>query len=792
MKNYIITEAVFFISMPRTNNSTISQYLSKKRLDLKELLIMLVGILSSYLTAAQHYKLPVHEKLFTDNEISKVYITIHPDSLSLLYTDVTGGYNFPVKVKFISTEITDSVSNVGMGLRGNTSLFAQKKSFQLTFNAHVDSQKFYGLEKMNLIGQHNDPAIIRTKLTWDLFHSFGVPAPRSNYVEVYINGDYYGLYMNVEHIDDEFCESRFTNDDGNLYKCYWGTSLQYISDNPNDYKFELNGHRSYELKNNKQADDYSDLANLINILNNTPLNELPCELEKVFNVHNYLKCMAIEILAGHWDNYIYNINNYYLYHNTETNMFEYIPYDVDNTWGIDWLGVNWTSANMYQFKPSGQERPLYDRILLIPEYKDLFSHYMNTIANSSYMSTTIFNRIQSIKTMITPAAEADTFRTLDYGFTISDFNNSFTQSLGGHVAHGIIPYIQQRVQNINLQLQLNNIAPEIFYPIAHYPRPTDSLFFQCKVNDDVQVTYVQMIYTLNGGGTNTLELFDDGLHFDGAAGDRVFGNVLIVVTANTQIQYSFVASDNVNQISTLPKCGTYTYQFKPVVPSVVINEFMADNSSVIYDEYGNADDWIELYNKGTVAVPLGKMFLSDNAEFRNKWPLPDFVLAPNSYVLVWCDKDGYQGDFHTNFKLDKSGGTLILSDNYSNSMAITDYVTYSQQLTNNSYSRIPNGSGDFIIQAATPIYNNELVSVNEITPQDISFYPNPANDYCYLSNEIQAEHIQILDAYGRTVLSQILNNNKKIQLSQLPSGIYQVQFLADYSIQKQLPLIIIH
>lgn len=760
-------------------------------LPMKPLITILFLLLMASLTKAQHYSFPAHEKLFTDTEVPKVYITIHPDSLALLYDNVLGNYNFPVKVKFSSSTIQDSISNIGMGLRGNTSLYAQKKSFQLTFDAHVPGQKFYGLEKMNLIGQHNDPAIIRTKMTWDLFSSFGIPCPRSNHVEVYINGNYYGLYMNVEHIDDEFCQSRFRNDDGNLYKCYWGTSLAYIGTSPNDYKFEINGRRAYELKNNKQDDDYTDLYQFINVLNNTPINQLACELENVFNVHNYLKCMAIEILAGHWDNYIYNINNYFLYHNTETGKFEYIPYDVDNTWGIDWLGVNWTTQNMYQFKPNGAERPLYDRILQVPEYKNLFSHYMNVIANSTYMSADIFTRIQNIKTMITPSAQADIYRTLDYGFTMNDFNNSYTQALGGHVAHGIIPYIQQRVQTINQQLQLNNINPEIFYPILNYPRPTDSLFFQCKVNDDVQVTEVLMNYSLNSGSTNTLPLYDDGLHFDGNAGDRVYGSVLIIAVPQTLIQYSFSATDNTAQNSILPKCSAYSYLHKPLVPSLVINEFMADNTSALFDEYGEANDWIELYNRSTGAVPLNKMFLSDNDAFRNKWPLPDYVLQPDSYVLVWCDKDGYQGDWHANFKINKSNGSLILSDAYQNDMAIIDYVTYAQQLTNKAYARIPNGTGNFIIQNATPLYNNELVSVREITTPEEKLYPNPAGDFVMWSASQTPQQVNITNTYGQLLFSTHDLQSNKIPLQALPSGLYHVRFIYNDTLSQTLPLIII-
>jgi hypothetical protein len=364
--------------------------------------------------------------------------------------------------------------------------------------------------------------------------------------------------------------------------------------------------------------------------------------------------------------------------------------------------------------------------------------------------------------------------------------------LGGHVAHGIIPYIQQRVQSINQQLQLDNISPEIFYPILSYPRPTDSLFFQCKVNDDVQVTNVKLKYTLNGGPLIEADLYDDGLHFDGNAGDRVFGNTVIVNTSNTQIEYSFSATDNTGQTSLLPACGSYSYYHKPAVPPIVINEFMADNTSALYDEYGEANDWIELYNKGNVPVQLSNMFLSDDTEFRNKWPLPDYLLAPDAYVLVWCDKDGYQGDFHANFKLSKSSGVLILSDKYANSMAITDYITYAQQITNKSYSRIPNGTGGFIIQSATPLYNNELVHVADYALHQLIVYPNPADDYCIINTDYQSTQIRLIDMSGRVVFAQSFNQNNQLHLSHIPAGTYQLLISKNESTLKQIPLIIIH
>lgn len=50
-----------------------------------------------------------------------------------------------------------------------------------------------------------------------------------------------------------------------------------------------------------------------------------------------------------------------------------------------------------------------------------------------------------------------------------------------------------------------------------------------------------------------------------------------------------------------------------------INEFMADNDTIAADEYGEYDDWIEIYNSNSAAVDLGGMYLTDDIEAPTKW-----------------------------------------------------------------------------------------------------------------------------------------------------------------------------
>ena len=75
-------------------------------------------------------------------------------------------------------------------MRGNTSRTSHKKSFKLDFNHFVPGRDFYGVEKINLNGEHNDVSIIRSKFSWDIFESIEMVAPRANHIEVYIHDEY--------------------------------------------------------------------------------------------------------------------------------------------------------------------------------------------------------------------------------------------------------------------------------------------------------------------------------------------------------------------------------------------------------------------------------------------------------------------------------------------------------------------------------------------------------------------------------------------------------------------------
>ena len=84
----------------------------------------------------------------------------------------------------------------------------------------------------------------------------------------------------------------------------------------------------------------------------------------------------------------------------------------------------------------------------------------------------------------------------------------------------------------------------------------------------------------------------------------------------------------------------FTTLYSILSAQVHINELMSSNSSVIYDEFGESSDWIELYNGGSNPVDIGGYGLSDDVDDLYKWTFPSVTINPNSHLLIFASGVG--------------------------------------------------------------------------------------------------------------------------------------------------------
>ncbi len=743
----------------------------------KKYFLLFILTIFSYNFSYAQANFPEDGPLFRDDMVPRIDIHINPDTLDWLYDHVYSNTEFRAQFVFSTDDLQDTINEIGFRLRGNTSREAQKKSFRISFNTYESGREYYGLEKMNLNGEHNDPSIIRSKTAWDLIRKFGIPAPRVNHVQVYINGNYYGLYINVEHIDEEFIDLRFKNKDGNLYKCLWPADLDYRGSSGEDYKHENGDRRVYDLKTNKVADNYSDLALYIDQLNNLPSETFQCEIENTFNVYDYLRVIAMDVFIGNWDGPIYNKNNFYLYHNTKTKRMEYIPYDLDNTFGIDWMNIDWGNRNIYHWYKQGEPRPIYTKMMDNSELRSIYSQYMNELLQDNITGSVLENRILEIKEMIAPYVENDPYYPLDYGFTIQDFHNSYQSAWGDHVAYGILPYLQIR-RNSAIQ-QLEDFQSQAVINHIRYKVKNDAQDLRIRAYVREECNSIVLWYTENDGSEQQLQMYDDGEHNDIEAGDGVYANTLANIPLNTLIKYQ-IKAENSNAVISLAPCQAIEYYYRESEkPALMVNEFMASNQSIIADEYGDYGDWIEVFNADAEEVFLGDKYLSDNISDPNKWQMPNMSLASGDFALFWADAETGKGNMHTNFKLKKEGEEIGIFDAEGTNSFPLDTLHYENQVSDISQGRSLDGGEIWQLFAKpTPGYTNIFDAIEEYaSPKPFKIFPNPNNTGVLYLNK--PTDIQIFSLNGLLLYEEKYTTNINIRF--LAKGVYFIRDKSAYS-----------
>lgn len=725
---------------------------------------------------------PESNYIFPQEELTTFRIEMNQNSLdSLLNGDVyfASNHAFNATVQYEASGMNSTLSHVGIRLRGNTSLTAAKKSFKLDFNAFVPGQMLMGIEKLNLNANQNDPSICRAALSWDIIKKMELPASRTSFTKLYINDAYMGVYVATEHLDEEFIKHNYEKDYGNLYKCLWPAPLDFIGEDPNLYKFESNGRRAYDLKTNKLVDDYSDLAHFISVLNNTSNEAFVCEIEQVFNVADYLKILALDVLTGNWDGYAGNKNNYYLYFNPQTQLFDYIPYDLDNTWGIDWLGESWQTEPPYNWASNtnfGEEnRPLYDRILAVNEYKNLYTYYINDILNNWFNEEFVMTYISARQSLLTEAISQDDFYPLGFGFSDEDFQTSLFDAWGSHVEYGLIEWVETRSESILNQLN-NQMQVLVLHQLSDNAPVLDTLKIHAEVyaSNDVQVSAL----IDPGNGLQSFSMFDDGLHGDGQESDGLWGVEIPILPDWISVEYRVrVSTDNSPRIA---PCSPITATVGINPNNILINELMSSNATTVTDEAMEFDDWCELYNAGLNSIELNQFYLTDNLSRPDKFALPEVLVEANERTFYWLDNDPEQGSNHAPFRLSSDGEELALFQKEGHLWHLRDYIAFGPIDQDISFGRVEDGASQWQwFQSPTPNSTNHMVDIKENAYNHFKAWPNPTEQGIIKFNTKYTGSIHNL--IGAKVAN--FNDTDVVDISKEPPGLYTLKTLKGEIIQ---------
>jgi large repetitive protein len=190
--------------------------------------------------------------------------------------------------------------------------------------------------------------------------------------------------------------------------------------------------------------------------------------------------------------------------------------------------------------------------------------------------------------------------------------------------------------------------------------------------------------------------------------------------------------------TSMPSPGAANGSGEAPMVSFIINEFMASNDYTYADEYGDFDDWIEIYNAGNIPGNVGGLYITDDLEELDTWQIPDTdpeltMIPPGEYLVLWADKEPEQGILHVDIKLSGDGEAIALTE--ADEVTVIDELTYDEQTTDISMGRLPDGGetweffGDGYDTIPTPGAENGSGAVPEAIFVINEFLAS--NDSCY-------------------------------------------------------------
>lgn len=697
----------------------------------------------------------------------------------------------------------ERVDSVGVRLKGFTSFqgSALKNPFKIDFNRFVPGKRLDGLRKLNLNNATADPGMQRDVLCYQMLNDLGVPSPRTAFAQVYLNGVYWGLYQMIEQVDKEFLQKNYDFDEGNLFKNKDWNNFEYLGEDVNNYN------RTYQLKTNEEADDWSGLINLMRVIRDTPPEDFAEEISKIFNVDRYLRTLAVDVATNNWDSNLQHGRNWYLYEDTETGIFHWIPWDYNLALGGDLFGGGdncFVGADFFFATDSTTTVQFVDGA-----FQDSDTLYYSWTFGDGATSTEkepshVYDSLGQYEVCLT-VDSGEPFCSDTRCYFVDLTNNIFDCPT---IASGQLPTdhlgvllrmlqwspqccsnwdaaCQQQLEDIQAWLATDDDDDIDGSGFAIDQRGTDRILIErllevpayyaiyrrhfCTLLEEYLTTdrYANLIGENRSLIINSVESDPNFLYdFDDFRDETGPNGMQALLAARADVLTAELADTG-----GCPEPQAITAN------DVVINEFLAVNDSLgtTRDGNGETDDWVELFNTTGTEMDLSDVYLSDNPENKFKWQFPAGTIIPaEGYLIVWCDEDGGQPGLHASFKLNRDGEQIFLSNADGSTI---DEVSFGMQDNNVSSSRVPNGTGNFVAQHTTFKFSNDTpVSTPALSPEAaIRIFPNPAGQL--LNVDISGRPgdqytLRVVSSLGQIVLQDVPAGQRTLDVARFAPGLY--------------------
>ena len=281
-----------------------------------------------------------------------------------------------------------SFANVAVRYKGNGTFMqsrgSEKRSLKVDLDKFEKGQKLANNSTLNFHNNVTDASWMNEVLSYRLFRDAGVPAPRTAFVRVSVtvpgkfDRKYLGLYSLVENPDRNFADEVFGTKKGAIFK---PVTPHLFADLGDDWKAYNQIYDAKTALTSAQKQRIIDFAKLVTHAADT---EFAARLGEFLDIDAFARFMAVTVWLSTLDSILGPGQNYYLHLHPKTNTFQFVPWDLDHSFGHFFLmGTQEQRENLSIHKPWRGENRFLDRIFKVEafkkEYLDRLREFSETI-----------------------------------------------------------------------------------------------------------------------------------------------------------------------------------------------------------------------------------------------------------------------------------------------------------------------------------------------------------------------------------------------------------------------------
>ncbi|MEO1261215.1 MAG: CotH kinase family protein [Bacteroidota bacterium] len=322
----------------------------------------------------------------------------------------------------------------GVQFRGTKSfrVGANRNPMNIRLNHTDEHQNLDGYTTVKLSSALRDPSMVREVLGYEIARNY-MPAPWANYAKVTVNGEYYGLFVNIESVQDPAFRKRYFDGASNAF---FKANEVLKNEDVDGCKNNIYGSLQYDeaekcYMNNFRKFSKHGTGELLQMVK--VLNQAPDKIGSMLNVDVTLWMHAFNNVLVNLSSYSGNRSvNYYLYKDNK-NQFTPIIWDMNLAFGSYkniGNGSDLKTRQLYSLDPllhtDNELKPLIQRLLADPYNKKLYLSHVRTILYDYFENDKYLERAKELQSLIT----ADFANDLNRYYELDDFNNSLEKVIG--------------------------------------------------------------------------------------------------------------------------------------------------------------------------------------------------------------------------------------------------------------------------------------------------------------------------------------------------------------------------